>query len=74
MEKRSIFLILFSIIGLITISVMDGMKTSELLQWIALIVYAVVILITLYLPYKKETKKKENLKSKKTTKKKGSHK
>ena len=64
MEKRSIFLIIFSIIGLIAISVMDVYKVSELLQWIVLIIYLLVVFITMYLPSKKpkENKKEEQKK------------
>jgi len=64
MEKRSIFLIVFSVVGLIAISVIDGFKTSETLQWICLGIYIVVILITLYLPMKKEEKPKKEQKGK----------
>ena len=65
MEKRSIFLIIFSIIGLIAISIMDVYKVSELLQWIVLIIYLLVVFITMYLPTKKE---KENKKVEKKNK------
>lgn len=72
MEKRSLFLIIFSIIGLIAISVMDTYKISELLQWVVLICYLVVVFITMYLPSKKEKeekkKKKENKEEIKTKK------
>ena len=65
MEKRSLFLIIFSIIGLVAISVMDVYKVSELLQWIVLIIYLLVVFITMYLPTKKEKENKKEEQKKK---------
>ena len=61
MEKRSIFLIVFSIIGVIAISLIDSLSKNELLEWIVIIVYLLVIFITMYLPNKKNKKKKSRL-------------
>ena len=68
MEKRSIFLIAFSIIGVITLSVMESIKTNELVQWIVLIIYLTVVFITMYIPSKKEIKQKNHKKPNKKTK------
>ena len=54
MEKRSIFLIIFSVIGLVAISIIESIGITELIEWLILMVYAIVILITLYIPMKKE--------------------
>lgn len=58
MEKRSIFLIIFSIVGVITISVLDSFIKSELIEWAIIIVYLLVVFITMYLPSKNKKKKK----------------
>ena len=57
MDKRSIFLIIFSIIGIVALSIMESIKTNTVIQWVVVIIYVVVIFITMYLPTKKEKKK-----------------